>query len=102
MRQQALPRLLGEVKTRLDRFDVHGIASEEFRRAVYTLYEMVRDIHGALMEVEREFEDAYEAFKRIAEKQQELRTADILGNLIAAEDEKLDKKDKSAHAGNYL
>lgn len=102
MRQAALSRLLDESKRRLDGFDVHGIPNEEYRRAVYLLYEIVKDLHTALMEVEREFEDAYEAFKKIVEKQESQRARDFIGSIIAeAEDDEKKSKPKSI-TGNYL
>lgn len=95
-----LPRLLGEVKRRLDDFDVHGLASEEFRRAVYTLYEMVRDIYAALVEVEREFDDAYEAFSKIVEKQETARARELLDTILGEEGD--GKDGKKVGTGQYL
>lgn len=102
MQEQRLPRMLGEVKRRLDTFDVHSLPSEEFRRAVYLLYEMVRDMHSALQEVEREFDDAYEAFSRIADKQDTMRARELLGGIIGKAEEEEDNKDASKRPGNYL
>lgn len=101
MRQAALSRLLDESKRRLDAFDVHGIPSEEYRRAAYLLYEIVKDLHTALQEVEREFDDAYEAFKNIVQKQEAQKAHDYIGAIIS-EVEGQDKKSARAISGNYL
>lgn len=102
MRQAALSRLLDESKRRLDGFDVHGIPSEEYRRAAYSLYEIVKDLHTALIEVEREFEDAYAAFKKIVEKQEAQRARDFIGSIIAEAEDEGKKEKPKAITGNYL
>jgi asparagine synthetase A len=100
MRESALRRLLSELERRLDKFDAHGIASEEFRRSVYTLYEIARDLHSALREVESEFQDAYEAFKKIADQQTSIRARELVESIMAEDSDDGGKSKKSV--GNYL
>lgn len=101
MPETALHRAVTESARRLDEFDAHAIPSEEFRRAVYTLYEIIRELHAGLRECEKEFQDAYDAFTRIAEKTEAARTRDMLGALLEEPEEKANKE-VAEMLGGYL
>jgi predicted deacylase len=96
-----LSQRLEDMKRRLDGFDAHDLPNEDMRRAIYKLYEIVKDMHTTLTEVDREFADAHEAFTKMADQQETMQARQLLGAIKEQVEGKKDDED-TKRTGQYL
>lgn len=104
MGQQALQPLLEQLSNQLQEFDAHDLPDAEMRRAVYKLYEMIRAISQSLAAVEREFNDAFEAFNVLGSKVENTRSSNLISTLLEKGMEKPDEElgGTAPQVGQYL